>query len=322
MPCADLVRRQAHGAAGRPPARRRPRSTGRKAARAASTRGVARRRRARPSAVATRRLGCVRHGCASFRLRGVGGHGRPNPDLELVSLRDSDASSRFEVRMKRSLSKRVFRKICFHRERDLYSRKEITDAGTLRALAHPLRTASDGGAADWPAPRPRPSWPSGSARVPANCSWHLRLLAKHGYIEEAGEAHRPPATVAPGDRVAVLGRRPDDPRVRRGQPRRRPRSCSTTNTARFVIAERWKSSDPAEWRDAAASIQSVALADRRRAARAQRCESSGWSASTWTGLPIRQLRPRRLAAWCAWSRGRCRRGRSTTRHVPSRTRST
>lgn len=65
---------------------------------------------------------------------------------------------------------------------------KVTDAGELRALAHPLRIrlleelvvsdpATDTATATELAERVGES--------PANCSWHLRQLAKYGYIEEA-----------------------------------------------------------------------------------------------------------------------------------------
>jgi DNA-binding transcriptional ArsR family regulator len=63
------------------------------------------------------------------------------------------------------------------------SRRRVTDAHALKALAHPLRlsllellvvdgakTASQAGAA--------------LGESPANCSWHLRKLAEHGFVRE------------------------------------------------------------------------------------------------------------------------------------------
>jgi DNA-binding transcriptional ArsR family regulator len=64
-------------------------------------------------------------------------------------------------------------------------RRNLRDPRVLRALAHPLRltlleTLADLGQA---------TATELSERVgesPANCSWHLRQLARHGFIEEAG----------------------------------------------------------------------------------------------------------------------------------------
>jgi DNA-binding transcriptional ArsR family regulator len=63
------------------------------------------------------------------------------------------------------------------------SHRRVSDADALKALAHPLRisllellvlegpqTASQAGVA--------------LAQTPANCSWHLRKLAEHGFVEE------------------------------------------------------------------------------------------------------------------------------------------
>src|SRR5215467_16066223 len=66
--------------------------------------------------------------------------------------------------------------------------RKVTDVKELRALAHPLRLrlleelvvndpATDTATATELAERVGES--------PANCSWHLRQLAKYGYIEEA-----------------------------------------------------------------------------------------------------------------------------------------
>ena len=64
-------------------------------------------------------------------------------------------------------------------------RRRITDAGSLKALAHPLRLAllemlvTEG-----------PQTASQAAVAlddsPSNCSWHLRKLAEHGFVRAAG----------------------------------------------------------------------------------------------------------------------------------------
>jgi predicted ArsR family transcriptional regulator len=78
--------------------------------------------------------------------------------------------------MERNLSKAYFRQMPL-------SRRRVTDATALKALAHPLRlsllellmvdgakTASQAGAE--------------LGESPANCSWHLRKLAEHGFVCE------------------------------------------------------------------------------------------------------------------------------------------
>lgn len=64
-------------------------------------------------------------------------------------------------------------------------RRELREATVLRALAHPirLRLLEELGAMD------RATATELAEQIgesPANCSWHLRQLAKHGFIEEAG----------------------------------------------------------------------------------------------------------------------------------------
>src|ERR1700753_3632323 len=63
--------------------------------------------------------------------------------------------------------------------------RRITDAMTLRALAHPVRIAlieelSLGGAMTATEVGER------IGESPTTCSFHLRQLAKYGYVEEAG----------------------------------------------------------------------------------------------------------------------------------------
>lgn len=63
-------------------------------------------------------------------------------------------------------------------------RRRLADARELRALAHPLRTKIlellflTG-------PLTATEVADRVGESPANCSWHLRQLAKHGYVEEA-----------------------------------------------------------------------------------------------------------------------------------------
>jgi DNA-binding transcriptional ArsR family regulator len=65
-----------------------------------------------------------------------------------------------------------------------FPRKEITDPQALRALAHPLRFhLMEELAVAGPLTATELAERVGAS--PANCSWHLRQLAKFGYIEEA-----------------------------------------------------------------------------------------------------------------------------------------
>jgi DNA-binding transcriptional ArsR family regulator len=133
--------------------------------------------------------------------------------------------------------------------------KQITDPGALRALAHPLRmrlmeelmlagTATATELAEK------------VGESPANCSWHLRQLAKHGYIEEAGEGtgrQRPWRLVFES---RSWGSPDDDPDLTAAGQAAAEILFDHEYRA-YRDRERWKSSDPPEWREAADSIQSV-----------------------------------------------------------------
>ena len=66
-----------------------------------------------------------------------------------------------------------------------FERRQLTDARDLRALSHPLRVrimellAQEG-------PLTATEAAAELGTTPANCSFHLRLLARHGFVEEAG----------------------------------------------------------------------------------------------------------------------------------------
>ncbi|MFE9957941.1 winged helix-turn-helix domain-containing protein [Micromonospora sp. NPDC005299] len=65
------------------------------------------------------------------------------------------------------------------------SLRQITDVDTLRALAHPLRLRIlDAVALYGPVTATEVAERVGES--PANCSWHLRQLARYGFVTEAG----------------------------------------------------------------------------------------------------------------------------------------
>lgn len=76
-----------------------------------------------------------------------------------------------------SLSKEYFRWMDFKQRR-------VTDARTLRAMAHPLRIAI---AEQLTVHGAMTATEVGDRldESPANCSWHLRKLAEYGFVEEA-----------------------------------------------------------------------------------------------------------------------------------------
>ncbi len=64
------------------------------------------------------------------------------------------------------------------------SRRRITDPGALKALAHPVRVALLG-ALVTEGPMTASQVADLVGESPSNCSWHLRKLAEHGFVEEA-----------------------------------------------------------------------------------------------------------------------------------------
>jgi DNA-binding transcriptional ArsR family regulator len=80
------------------------------------------------------------------------------------------------------------------------SRRRVTDAAALKALAHPVRLAllellMTAG------PHTATEAAAALEQTPANCSWHLRKLGEHGFVREAAGAtgrHRPWRVVAEG----------------------------------------------------------------------------------------------------------------------------
>ncbi|MEU3454374.1 helix-turn-helix domain-containing protein [Micromonospora sp. NPDC006766] len=63
--------------------------------------------------------------------------------------------------------------------------REITDVATLRAFAHPLRLRILNAVGLY-GPLTATEVAERVGESPANCSWHLRQLAKYGFVTEAG----------------------------------------------------------------------------------------------------------------------------------------
>ncbi|MEV4626001.1 helix-turn-helix domain-containing protein [Micromonospora sp. NPDC049523] len=99
--------------------------------------------------------------------------------------------------------------------------RDIRDPRMLRAMAHPLRLRIlDAVALFGPATATEISEQVGES--PANCSWHLRQLARYGFVEEAGGGtgrQRPWRIVlqryrwGPGDPSGTGEAEPDSPRA-------------------------------------------------------------------------------------------------------------
>ena len=61
------------------------------------------------------------------------------------------------------------------------TRRRVTDADALKALAHPLRMALLG-ALVTEGPLTASQAAALLSESPSNCSWHLRKLAEHGFV--------------------------------------------------------------------------------------------------------------------------------------------
>jgi DNA-binding transcriptional ArsR family regulator len=136
-------------------------------------------------------------------------------------------------------------------------RRELRDPKVLRALSHPVRLRIlDELMTVGPATATELSERIGES--PANCSWHLRQLAQHGFVEEAGGGtgrQRPWKLVAQSTSLA----RPDD-----GE--QEPEFATARHTLIDVLMDReleawraWHASrrnEPSQWRDASLVSQS------------------------------------------------------------------
>ena len=139
--------------------------------------------------------------------------------------------------------------------------RRVSDPHELRALAHPLRLRlleelvvndplTDAATATELAERVGES--------PANCSWHLRQLAKYGYIEEApggvGRERR--------WRVVIATREWARDGVADADYTAAAQAAGDILLAHEYEAYRahhaWQHTEPPEWRDAAGSTQSLA----------------------------------------------------------------
>lgn len=124
--------------------------------------------------------------------------------------------------------------------------RKITDARTLRALAHPVRVAlleelSVHGALTATEVGER------IGETPTTCSFHLRQLAKYGFVEEAGGGKgraRPWRTVSTG-----LDLSPDDPEAQLAADAA-ARVFRERAFARYEQWQRAKAAWPEEWQKA------------------------------------------------------------------------
>jgi DNA-binding transcriptional ArsR family regulator len=135
-----------------------------------------------------------------------------------------------------------------------YRTEEVRDPRALRAMAHPLRLRlmeqlSIGG------PATATELAERVGESPANCSWHLRQLARYGYVEEAGggTGRRRPW------RLALLGRRwgfaDESPELAKAGDEVAD-VLYEHEFARMRAALKNRANEPARWRDASFVTQS------------------------------------------------------------------
>jgi len=136
--------------------------------------------------------------------------------------------------------------------------RRLSDPRELKALAHPVRMAivellSISG------PLTASELADRLDETPANCSWHLRKLAQHGFVEEAagGKGRQRPWQV-PG-----LGFRWDDEHASASlDERRAAEALSEVMMGRAMDrlreAQQRSSEESEEWRDAQAHTEMVA----------------------------------------------------------------
>ena len=133
--------------------------------------------------------------------------------------------------------------------------RNISDARTLRALAHPVRIAileelSLGGA------RTATEIGEQIGESPTTCSFHLRQLAKYGFVEEAGGGKgraRPWRMVSRGVDIANTH---DDPETELAATAL-AHLIRERQLDRYRTWEETKASYPRRWRDAANHSQLV-----------------------------------------------------------------
>lgn len=135
------------------------------------------------------------------------------------------------------------------------SERKLRDTRELRAFAHPVRMRLS-----------QALYERGTATAtelaemigesPANCSWHLRQLAKYGFVEEAGGGKGRNRPWRPVARALSWGDSDESGDVA---------AASDDLSAQYVEQEfaglrawqAWRRTDPPEWQDAANWVQNI-----------------------------------------------------------------
>lgn len=139
------------------------------------------------------------------------------------------------------------------------SPRPIRDPAALRALAHQVRLKIlEALAVHGPATATELA--DRVDESPANCSWHLRQLARYGFIEETGggTGRQRPWRIVPGGNTWADRDEPDDRELARA-------GDATTEVLldwEYAALRRWlagRRTAPAAWRDAAFLGQTIAF---------------------------------------------------------------
>jgi DNA-binding transcriptional ArsR family regulator len=136
-----------------------------------------------------------------------------------------------------------------------FETRVVRDPQALRAFAHPVRLRLleeliIGG------PATATELAERVGESPANCSWHLRQLARYEYVEEAGGGtgrQRPWQAVVRGQRG---GQGDEEPELARAGDE----ASDVLFGREFEAMRAWQAvrrSEPSEWRDAAFASQSL-----------------------------------------------------------------
>lgn len=134
--------------------------------------------------------------------------------------------------------------------------RQIRDPRALRAIAHPLRLRLLEELAQGPATATELA--ERVAESPANCSWHLRQLARYGYVEEAGAG---PGRRRPWRIVAEVRRLGSDDETDAEAIDAGDEVGSMLAANEFDAMRRWyahRRREPARWRRAGFYNQGVA----------------------------------------------------------------
>jgi len=147
--------------------------------------------------------------------------------------------------------------------------RDITDPRMLRAMAHPVRLKLLN-ALVLQGPATATELAERVDDTPANCSWHLRQLAKFGFIEEAADLpykgrNRPWRWVPVGNRWGS----PDDSPELTAASAEVAGALLGMELAEHNAWQAGKAAEPPEWQTAAFTTQNIAWLTAEELAKAQ-----------------------------------------------------